>query len=87
MASPPWLTLLLESLLSGIARESFLDECTVQCEKYRARVSIKLVIFHNINIKAFRNKAVTSPFASLFKSSSAVRTSKHCDILHSSGSN
>lgn len=69
MASSSWPTLLLETLLQDIARKSFLDECTIQCEKYRMRQSIKLVIFHNIKIEAFRNTAVISTFASLSQSS------------------
>lgn len=71
MASSPWLKLLLERLLQGIARQSVLEECTVQCEGYRVRLRTML-IFHNINIKAFRNKAVTLTLASPSKSSSFI---------------
>lgn len=58
--------------------------------KSTVRLSIKLVIFHNIKIKPFKNKAITLTLASLSQSFfyiSVVRISKYCDILLSFGSN
>lgn len=45
-----------------LLRKSFLDECTIPCEKYIVRLSSKLVSFRN-RVKTFRNKAVISTFA------------------------
>lgn len=51
MALTPWFILLLERLLQGIARKSFSDESTIQCEKNTVKLSTKLVAFHNRKIK------------------------------------
>lgn len=67
VASTPWLKLLLERLLQGIAWEYFR---WTYSSMWKAQSETKYMLtFLNINIKAFRNKAVTSTFVSLSKGS------------------